>query len=111
MARNSAIRGNRIGSGPAGEVDRGGAAARVVVSFWCEAGHLTRPCFAQTADVPAVWECSACGLPAGRDRDNPPEPVQVVPFKTHMDYLRERRSDAEGEILLAEALARLRATD
>jgi RNA polymerase-binding protein len=111
MARNSAIRGSRIGAGPAGETARGGAAARVTVSFWCEAGHLTRPCFADTADVPAVWECSGCGSPAGRDRDNPPERVPVAPFKTHLDYLRERRSDADAEILLAEALARLRATD
>jgi hypothetical protein len=56
-----------------------------------------------------VWECSGCGLPAGQDRDNPPERVAVVPFKTHLDYVRERRSDAEAEILLAEALARVRA--
>lgn len=111
MARNGVIRGKRIGAGPVGETERGGPAARVLVSFWCEAGHLTRPCFSQTAEVPLVWECSGCGLPAGRDRDNPPEQVAAAPYKTHLDYLRERRSDAEAEILLAEALARLRGTD
>lgn len=111
MARNKAIRASRIGAGPAGEAERGGVAPRVIVSFWCEMGHLTRPCFAQTADVPVVWECLYCGLPAGRDRDNLPEQVPVAPFKTHLQYVRERRSDAEAEILLAEALARVRAID
>jgi RNA polymerase-binding protein len=111
VPRNKGIRASRIGAGPAGEIDRGGSAARVMVSFWCRAGHLTQPFFAQTANIPALWECSGCGLPAGRDRDNPPEEVAVAPFKTHLDYVRERRSDAEAEILLAEALARVRATD
>ncbi len=110
MARSSGIRGHRIGSGPRGEDERGNIVARVEVSFWCEAGHVTRPCFAQEAVVPLVWECSGCGLPAGRDRDNPPLQVPVAPYKTHLAYVRERRSVAEGEILLAEALAKLRAT-
>ncbi|HEV3170687.1 MAG TPA: RNA polymerase-binding protein RbpA [Actinocrinis sp.] len=110
MARSSGIRGSRIGSGPMGETERGEAAARVAVSFWCEAGHVTRPSFAATAVVPLVWECPGCGLPAGRDRDNPPVHTPAAPYKTHLAYVRERRSEAEAEILLAEALARLRAT-
>ena len=85
-------------------------APRVTVSFWCEAGHLTQPSFADTALVPEQWECPGCGQPAGRDRDNPPVPAPIAPYKTHLAYVRERRSDAEGAILLAEALARLRAT-
>ena len=36
--------------------------------------------------------------------------VPAAPYKTHLEYVRERRSEAEAEILLAEALARLRAT-
>lgn len=110
MARSSGIRGSRIGSGPRGDSERGEAAPRVVVSFWCEAGHLTQPSFAATAVVPQQWECPGCGQPASQDRDNPPAPVPVAPYKTHLAYVRERRSDAEAEILLAEALARLRAT-
>jgi hypothetical protein len=82
---------------------------RVTVSFWCGSGHLTRPCFAETAEVPLVWECSGCGQPAGRDRDNPPLQPPVAPYKTHLAYVQERRSPAEAEILLAEALAKLRA--
>lgn len=109
MARSSGIRGSRIGSGPMGETERGELVARVEVSFWCEAGHVTRPSFAQTAVVPQVWECPGCGLPAGQDRDNPPVHVPTAPYKTHLAYVRERRSEGEAEILLAEALARLRA--
>jgi len=52
--RSSGIRGRRIGSGPVGGTDRGEPAARTEVSFWCEAGHLTRPSCAETAVAPAV---------------------------------------------------------
>jgi hypothetical protein len=44
------------------------------------------------------------------DPDNPPVQASAVPYKTHLEYVRERRSDAQAEVLLAEALARLRAT-
>ena len=110
MARSSGVRGSRVGSGPMGESERGSAAAQVAVLYWCEADHVTRLRFADTADVPVVWECSVCGLPAGRDRENPPVQAPVAPYKTHLQYVRERRSEAEAEILLAEALARLRAS-
>jgi hypothetical protein len=30
------------------------------------------------------------------------------PYKTHLAYVKERRSDADGEAILAEALARLK---
>jgi RNA polymerase-binding protein len=110
MARSSGIRGTRIGAGPRGDTQRGEAAARVTVSFWCQAGHLTQPAFADTALIPQHWECPCCGQLAGQDRDNPPQPAPLAPYKTHLAYVRERRTDAEGETLLAEALARLRAT-
>lgn len=110
MARSSGVRGSRVGSGPMGESERGNVAARVTVPYWCEVGHVTRLCFADTAEVPVVWECSVCGLPAGRDQDDPPVQAPLTPYKTHLQYVRERRSEAEAEILLAEALARLRAT-
>lgn len=111
MARSSSgIRGSRVGAGPRGESERGDMAARIAVSFWCQAGHLTQPYFAETAVVPQEWECPACGLPAGQDCDNPPVAVPTAPYKTHLAYVRERRSEADGERLLAEALARLRGT-
>ena len=59
--------------------------------------------------VPDVWDCPRCGLPAGRERENPPEAPRNEPYKTHLAYVKERRSDADGAALLEEALAALRA--
>jgi hypothetical protein len=33
----------------------------------------------------------------------------VEPYKTHLAYVKERRSDADGDAILTEALERLRA--
>jgi hypothetical protein len=111
MARSSGVRGRRVGSGPAGESDRGGnLGARVAVTFWCAEGHSTRAMFAAEAVTPDTWDCRGCSLPAGQDRDNPPPATRVQPYKTHLAYVRERRSDADAEVLLAQALARLRGT-
>ena len=51
-----------------GEAERGEAAPRVWVSFWCSNGHETRPSFATDAAVPEQWECPRCGFPAGQDQ-------------------------------------------
>ena len=48
------------------------------------------------------------GVSAGQDEANPPAPPRVEPYKTHLAYVKERRSDADGEAILAEALQRLR---
>lgn len=103
------IRGSRVGAGPGGEGQRGPSVTRVTVTFWCAIGHATRPVFAESADIPAVWECRDCDRPAGPDRDNPPTHIPVGPFKTHLAYVRERRSDIDAEAILAEALTKLRA--
>ena len=58
--------------------------------------------------IPETWECPRCGFPAGQDEANPPAPPRVEPYKTHLAYVKERRSDADGEAILAEALQRLR---
>ena len=59
------------------------------------------------ADVPELWDCPRCGLPAGQDQQNPPPAPRTEPYKTHLAYVRERRSDADGDALLEEALTRL----
>ena len=93
-----------------GEAERGEAAPRVWVSFWCSHGHETTPSFATDAAIPVHWECPRCGFPAGQDQANPPAPPRVEPYKTHLAYVKERRSDADGEAILAEALQRLRSS-
>lgn len=108
MAGGNAIRGSRVGAGPMGEAERGDTAPRFWVSFWCANGHETRPSFAQEAAVPDLWDCPRCGFPAGQDEAHPPAPPRNEPYKTHLAYVRERRSDADGEAILAEALERLR---
>jgi hypothetical protein len=64
-----------------GEAERGDAAPRVRLSFYC--AH-------------------------GQDQDNPPKPVVNVPYKTHLAYVKERRDDKDGDAILAEAIDKLR---
>lgn len=111
MVGTNSIRGSRVGAGPMGEVERGDAAPRLTVSFWCAHGHETRPSFAQVegVEVPDQWDCPRCGLPAGQDRDNPPAPPRIEPYKTHLAYVKERRTDAEAAQILEEAVTALRA--
>lgn len=92
-----------------GESERGVSVPRTQVVFWCANRHDTRISFACDVDVPATWDCPRCGLPAGQDETNPPPAPRNEPYKTHLAYVRERRSDADGDALLEEALTRLRA--
>jgi hypothetical protein len=107
VAGGNAIRGTRVGAGPIGEAERGEAAPRRRIPFWCANGHDTRVAFASEADIPELWDCPRCGLPAGQDQQNPPPAPRTEPYKTHLAYVRERRSDADGDALLEEALTRL----
>ena len=110
MASGNAIRGSRVGAGPMGEAERGDAAPRIFVSYWCANGHETG-----RASPRSRASCSrtpgtarAAGFPAGQDHENPPAPHKVEPYKTHLAYVKERRSDADGKAILDEALATLR---
>lgn len=84
------------------------SAERTQIEYFCSQGHHCRLSFALQADIPDLWDCPHCGLPAGRDAANPPQEMVYAPYKTHLAYVRERRSEAEAELLLGEALARLR---
>ncbi|HVM28101.1 MAG TPA: RNA polymerase-binding protein RbpA [Mycobacteriales bacterium] len=108
MAGGNAIRGSRVGAGPMGEAERGEAAPRIRVSFWCANQHETTPSFSDDASVPETWDCPRCGFPAGTDQANPPAQAKTEPYKTHLAYVRERRNAEDGEAILAEALAKLR---
>lgn len=110
MASGNAIKGSRVGAGPMGEAERGDAAPRFRISYWCANGHETKPSFAEDTAVqaPEIWDCPRCGFPAGQDPDNPPSPPRTEPYKTHLAYVKERRTDADGAAILEEALAKLR---
>jgi hypothetical protein len=106
MAGNP-IRGSRVGAGPMGESHRGDTVARHRLEFFCANGHATRLSFAIDAELPTTWDCPSCGLPAGLDQQAPPAAPRNEPYKSHLAYVKERRSDADGEALLAEALAKI----
>ena len=110
MAGGNAIRGSRVGAGPMGESERGDTAPRRRVSYWCSNGHETAPSFAQEhgSEIPDLWDCPRCGYPAGQDRDNPPVPPRNEPYKTHLAYVKERRSDEDGAAILETALEKHR---
>jgi hypothetical protein len=93
-----------------GESERGETAPRTRITYFCSNGHVTTPSFACEADIPETWDCPRCGLPAGQDMENPPAPPRTEPYKTHLAYVKERRTDSDGAAILEEALNRLRAS-
>ncbi|MBF4569316.1 RNA polymerase-binding protein RbpA [Plantibacter sp. VKM Ac-2880] len=108
----SAIRGSRVGAGPMGEQDHGYHADRIAISYWDALGNETVRHFAANVpdeEIPETIDCPTSGLPAGRDKANPPEVAKLEPYKTHLAYVKERRTEAEAEELLEEALQQLRA--
>lgn len=112
MASNHAIRGTRVGSGPMGEIDHGARADRIAVSYWDAAGNETVRYFAADVnpeDIPEQIDSPTTGMPAGRDKNNPPVAIKNEPYKTHLAYVKERRTEEEGKQLLEDALKKLRA--
>ncbi|MFH7324144.1 RNA polymerase-binding protein RbpA [Aeromicrobium sp. JJY06] len=108
MMAAGAIRGSRIGAGPMGEAERGEAAPRQAVSYFCTNDHAVTLNFAIEAEVPVEWDCPKCGMPASMDSDNRPDAPKTEPYKTHLAYVKERRSETEAADILKEALDTLR---
>lgn len=111
VSGGSAIRGSRVGSGPMGEQDRGIHADRISISYWDAMGNETVRHFAANLpedEIPEVIDSPSTGLPAGRDRENPPQVAKNEPYKTHLAYVKERRSEEEATQILDEALLKLR---
>lgn len=107
----NAIRGSRVGAGPMGEQDHGFHADRVAVSYWDALGNETVRYFSADIppeDIPDTIDSPHSGLPAGRDQQHPPESAKNEPYKTHLAYVKERRTPEEAEALLDDALAQLR---
>lgn len=107
----SAIRGSRVGAGPMGEQYRGFRSERVQRSYYCINGHVQEPMFAahvDPAEIPEMIDCPNCGMPAGQDKKNPPENAKHEPYKTHLAYVKERRTSDEAKALLDEALSSIR---
>jgi hypothetical protein len=94
-----------------GEQYRGFKSERVQRSYYCVNGHVQEPMFAahiDPAEIPDMIDCPNCGMPAGQDKKNPPEIAKHEPYKTHLAYVKERRTSDEAKALLDEALASIR---
>jgi hypothetical protein len=94
-----------------GEQDRGFKAERITKSYYCSAGHEYSPQYAANVDpaeIPELIDCPNCGLPAGQDKANPPIITKHEPYKTHLAYVKERRTETEAKELLEEAVAAVR---
>ncbi len=104
---NPAIRGSRVGAGPTGERGQIAQAEKITYYFFCSNEHVMSPMFAATVakeDIPEFLECTKCGLPAGQDKANLPAVSKNEPYKTHLAYVKERRSEEEAAQLLEEAI-------
>ncbi|MBT2512917.1 RNA polymerase-binding protein RbpA [Arthrobacter sp. ISL-30] len=115
---SSGFRGTRVGV-EAGSTPKnqpgsstGESLPRIRISYWCAKGHETRLVFLKLPEeqIPREWDCPKCGgascriqgtAPAARHEDEA--------FKSHLDYVKERRSSQDAEEVLAGALDRLRA--
>ena len=114
----SGFRGIRVGAvagAPARHepLDGGGVGQpRLGVTYRCAKGHETALVFAKLPEdqIPGVWDCRRCGGTATRDESRfalEDEPAEG--FKSHLEYVKERRSSQDAEDVLAGALERLRA--
>ena len=111
MTNSASIRGARVGAGPMGEQDRGHHVDRVARNFYCSNNHESTQYFAATVnqdDIPTEVDCPHCGLPAGTDKANPPQVAKIEPYKTHLAYVQERRTEEEAAQILDEALQAIR---
>jgi hypothetical protein len=94
-----------------GEQDNGFQAERVTLTYYCFNNHNFSAAFASSVifeEIPVELDCPHCGLPAGQDKDNPPQIAKHEPYKTHLAYVKERRTEAEAKALLEEAVATVR---
>lgn len=90
--------------------------SKALIEYFCARGHITRVPFSATAlfSVPEKWQCEVCfenatrtppGVtPVGDEPVSPPNPDAT----RHIDEVNARRSAAQREQILNEALERLR---
>jgi RNA polymerase-binding protein len=91
--------------------DHGKPLPRIRVSYWCAKGHETTPVFLKLPEdqIPLVWDCRRCGGPASREGQAAAADAMDDGYKSHLEYVKERRSDQDAEDVLAGALEKLRA--
>jgi hypothetical protein len=83
---------------------------KMPVTYRCPQGHETTPVFADLAEeeIPECWDCPRCGRTGSRHLDAAYASSRAEPYKSHLDYAKERRTPAEAEEVLDRALGELR---
>ena len=73
--------------------DHGKPLPRIRVSYWCAKGHETTPVFLKLPEdqIPLVWDCRKCGGPASRDGEAAAADALDDGYKSHLEYVKERR--------------------
>jgi len=106
------MRGNRLVTA-SNQVDRGEAPVeRRVADYWCAKDHHTAAAFAADIDPPVEWPCRVCSGPSSLERGAATVAARPRLFpRTPYEFLMMRRSEEDGEQVLAEALKAMRAGD
>lgn len=85
-------------------------APRRVSDYWCAADHHTSAAFAADVEPPTEWPCRVCSGPSARERGTALVATRPRFFpRTPYEFLMMRRTVEDGERVLAEALAAMRA--
>ena len=89
--------------------ERGEPAPRRAVTYWCANGHAAELRLRRRGRrrrTPGTAPAAGCRpVRTRRTRRRAP---RTEPYKTHLAYVKERRTEEDGEAILAEALAALR---
>jgi hypothetical protein len=103
------MRASRLAS-VSNQVDRGAPSApRLRAEYWCSNDHSTVVPFAADIEPPAEWLCYRCGSPAVSERGTAPIATRPRIFpRTPYGFLMMRRTEADGDRLLEEAVRELR---
>jgi hypothetical protein len=112
MKRRPGVRGSRLVSSST-QVDRGAEpVARSIADYWCADDHRTSAAFAADVMPPVEWSCRICSGPSSLERGAAPVASRPRFFpRTPYEFLMMRRTEEDGERILAEALAAMRSGD
>lgn len=105
---DKSLKGRGLGSRSLADTSGVELAGRRDVAFECTSGHTFIRTFSDEAELPDTWECPRCSGLATRVGVDTPARKAIKPTRTHWDMLRERRSIAELEEILAERLDEIR---
>ena len=104
----NSMRGTGLGAVSLESDENVAPAKRRLVRYECNLGHRTVvPYFVDADEIPWEWTCR-CGQIATTSDVEPEASAPVKVGRSHWDIVRERRTIAELERLLAERLSILR---